>query len=291
MVSPRFDPNQLPGQPQFIHDEAHYADILAHMPDITAFQEHVDEAMRAAGPDRRVGVLVLDLDRFKLINDVIGHPMGDIVLGWVSGVLSAPDRPYVARTGGDEFAICVTFDQAAEREVEPFEGEERREYAASASEQAAGLAERLRDETEVAVNGQLRGQIQAHPNPAVQRLIADFDTLDIPIVGVSAGFAVAQPGESLANVLGNADSSLRTEKQASKVAELEQRGPDARAMYASAIALMQSIGFDPNRAADYRPNLTPAERAAAYRKAAAALTAMAVELDAEVANTDPEPQA
>ena len=63
----------------------------------------------AAGKQRRFGLILLDLDRFKAINDEHGHAAGDVVLRALGSRLRGLARPddVVARLGGDEFAILV----------------------------------------------------------------------------------------------------------------------------------------------------------------------------------------
>ena len=69
-------------------------------------REAVAEAARKGG---RAGFLLLDLDRFKLVNDTLGHPAGDRVLKIVAHRLAHSVRPgdLVARLGGDEFAVLL----------------------------------------------------------------------------------------------------------------------------------------------------------------------------------------
>ncbi|NJO22306.1 MAG: EAL domain-containing protein [Sphingomonadales bacterium] len=80
-------------------------DALTDLPNRTLFKEKVDEALRSAqGP---VAVLCLDLDRFKHVNDTLGHPAGDALLRLVATRLKSIVRQTdtIARFGGDEFAL------------------------------------------------------------------------------------------------------------------------------------------------------------------------------------------
>ena len=77
------------------------------------------EAARAARQGSPLGVLVLDLDHFKKVNDGFGHAIGDAVLTQVSRRLSLPLRRYdaVGRYGGEEFLVVLPqcdLEQAAE---------------------------------------------------------------------------------------------------------------------------------------------------------------------------------
>ena len=78
-----------------------------------------------------VAVLGIDLDHFKLINDTHGHPIGDIVLQELAGIMKATarDTDAVARLGGDEFVIvlpdtgwqgALTFAERLRRKVDDF---------------------------------------------------------------------------------------------------------------------------------------------------------------------------
>ena len=82
-------------------------DALTSLPNRVLFRERVDQAVAQAGRGMGCAVLCLDLDRFKAVNDTLGHPVGDQLLRAVADRLLACVREtdVVARLGGDEFAI------------------------------------------------------------------------------------------------------------------------------------------------------------------------------------------
>ncbi|MEH1014575.1 EAL domain-containing protein [Micromonospora sp. CPCC 206060] len=91
-------------------------DPLTGLPNRKALLQEVAEQVRrhaalaAKGlPDAHLALLLIDLDRFKHVNDALGHAVGDRLLIEVSGRLTSVVRPgdLVARLGGDEFAIVV----------------------------------------------------------------------------------------------------------------------------------------------------------------------------------------
>ncbi len=85
-------------------------DPLTHLPNRVAFNETLDAALRRlALSGEEFAVLLLDLDRFKDVNDKFGHPAGDEFLVQVASRLQRCTRAaeHVARIGGDEFALVM----------------------------------------------------------------------------------------------------------------------------------------------------------------------------------------
>lgn len=92
-------------------------DALTGLPNRRLLHEEFER--RLAGPQRHrkhLGVLLLDLDRFKLINDTYGHAAGDRLLQTVSDRITSVlgETDFLARLGGDEFAILITTDPGNE---------------------------------------------------------------------------------------------------------------------------------------------------------------------------------
>jgi diguanylate cyclase (GGDEF)-like protein len=118
---------------QFENQLAHQAhhDPLTALPNRTLFAELLEHSLRRAQrAGTAIAVLFLDLDRFKVVNDSLGHGAGDELLEAFSARLTRVLRPgdVVARFGGDEFTVLC-------EDLEP----------GVADRQAIGVAERLLD--------------------------------------------------------------------------------------------------------------------------------------------------
>jgi len=86
-------------------------DILTSLPNRRSFFAALDQALtRAARADTRFAVALLDLDRFKSVNDVHGHAAGDRLLTQIGLRLKrlASSQIFIARLGGDEFGIILS---------------------------------------------------------------------------------------------------------------------------------------------------------------------------------------
>lgn len=93
-----------------IHDLAH-TDTLTGLPNRISLYSRLEERLASA---QSIGVIILDLDNFKIINDTLGHHVGDQLLVEVARrlVSCVGDQGLVARLGGDEFVIMLDHQQA-----------------------------------------------------------------------------------------------------------------------------------------------------------------------------------
>jgi diguanylate cyclase (GGDEF)-like protein len=139
-----------------------------------------------------LAVLMLDLNRFKQVNDTFGHPVGDSLLKSVAARLSGAVRETdtVARLGGDEFAVVLqTFDTVAEAETialrikqaltRPFQLEEQTveigtSIGIAVAAQDAVDAELLFKQADIALYGAKREGGDRHRffEPAMERRLA-----------------------------------------------------------------------------------------------------------------------
>jgi diguanylate cyclase (GGDEF)-like protein/PAS domain S-box-containing protein len=123
------DISELKDAEQQIYHQA-FHDTLTNLPNRALFMEHLNMAVKRAKrrDDYHFAVLYLDIDRFKLVNDSLGHKAGDNLLGAFASRLqeSLRDIDTLARFGGDEFVILL-------------EDIENSEYA-------SGVADRLQKE-------------------------------------------------------------------------------------------------------------------------------------------------
>jgi diguanylate cyclase (GGDEF)-like protein len=149
-------------------------DGLTGLPNRRAFDEELArEVARAARSGAPLALVVLDVDRFKAVNDGHGHPAGDAVLREVAARAAAAIRQgdLAARLGGEEFALLLPGADLSG---------------------AAELAERV------------RAAVAGAPVPAAGQSIA---------VTVSLGCAALAPGEAPEALLGRADARLYEAKR------------------------------------------------------------------------------
>ena len=94
---------QLALQYQATHDP------LTGLPNRTALTTHLESVLAASVPQQRVALLMLDLCRFKEVNDTLGHDVGDDVLREVAKRFAAQlgENAFVSRIGGDEFNVVL----------------------------------------------------------------------------------------------------------------------------------------------------------------------------------------
>ncbi|WP_129338086.1 putative bifunctional diguanylate cyclase/phosphodiesterase [Cellulomonas endophytica] len=158
------------------HSATH--DALTGLPNRTLFHDRVEVALAQSGRDgRATAVLFCDVDRFKLVNDSLGHAVGDELLRVVADRLQEVVRPgdTVARLGGDEFAVLCP--------------------GLSTPDEARALAERVRAAARVDLPG--AGGVAS--------------------ASLSVGLALAGPGErDVAGLLRDADVAMYGAKGAGR---------------------------------------------------------------------------
>jgi diguanylate cyclase (GGDEF)-like protein/PAS domain S-box-containing protein len=161
---------------QLVHGALH--DALTGLPNRNLLEDRLALAVQAlARRDQPLGVLFIDVDRFKIVNDSLGHEAGDALLMAIAERISAAVRPgdTVARFGGDEFVVvCEELTSAGE---------------------ALGLAQRVQD--------------------AVTPPIAVAGTE--LVVSVSTGIALTtDPGALPGSLLRDADSAMYNAKRSGR---------------------------------------------------------------------------
>jgi diguanylate cyclase (GGDEF)-like protein/PAS domain S-box-containing protein len=164
-----------------------YHDKLTRLPNRAMFEELLSLALaRARRHEHAVGVVYLDLDNFKMINDSLGHSAGDELLRQVAARMRevARDTDVVARQGGDEFLVLVADLDPAAKGGSP-----------GAVEVARSVAERIREALEV-----------------------PFD-LDGTEVSARASMGISMfplDAKDAAGLLGNADSAMYQSKRSGR---------------------------------------------------------------------------
>lgn len=154
------------------HDASH--DALTGLGNRSLLAARLQDALSTATADTQPAVLLLDLDRFKEVNDTLGHHVGDELLRVVAARLREFDRSgtTIARLGGDEFAVLLP--------------------TAGTEDAAVDLAQ----------------QIAARLRVSVELSDVTIST------DASIGVALAEPGHDQADVLRHADTAMYAAKNA-----------------------------------------------------------------------------
>lgn len=121
------------------------------------FNELVDEALNHAKPGENHGLLIIDVDNFKAINDNLGHQFGDAVLREAGGKLRKIFRSddYVGRIGGDEFMVFMKsiddveiLEERVQKVVEAFDTTYKGNYREYRTTASVGVAQYPKDGAE-----------------------------------------------------------------------------------------------------------------------------------------------
>lgn len=116
LVGTHFDINDRKKQEEKMHDLA-YGDVLTGLPNKSGLEIILKEIIQT-NPDKVLGLIYFDLDKFKMINDSFGHDFGDMLLKEI-GIRLTSNFEWngtIARTGGDEFAILLS-DVAGKKDL------------------------------------------------------------------------------------------------------------------------------------------------------------------------------
>ena len=122
---------------------AHIAlhDTLTDLPNRAALDEHFSSVLKAAQDGGEFSVLCIDLDRFKEINDLYGHSVGDAVLCEISARLRQACGPsFLARVGGDEFIAIASGNDEVGALVRRLEGTAETDIAVAGHNFRLGLS-------------------------------------------------------------------------------------------------------------------------------------------------------
>jgi diguanylate cyclase (GGDEF)-like protein/PAS domain S-box-containing protein len=148
------------------HEALH--DPLTGLANRTLLRDRLEHALaRTARDEQATGVLFIDLDDFKAVNDRFGHAAGDAVLAELAGRLRAAIRPAdtVARLGGDEFiVVCEAVDRAAATTLG-----ERMEEAIRRPLRVGGVAHRLSASIGIALGYDAADELLAAADAALYR--------------------------------------------------------------------------------------------------------------------------
>jgi diguanylate cyclase (GGDEF)-like protein/PAS domain S-box-containing protein len=152
---------------KLLHDALH--DALTNLPNRSLFMDRLGQAMarQQRRGDYRFAVLFLDIDRFKTVNDSLGHMQGDLLLVNVARriVESIPPGDTVARLGGDEFVVLL--EDYADPD-EPVRTAERVQHALAAAHDLEG--------TEVFATASIGVAIGTPGYARPEELLRDADT-------------------------------------------------------------------------------------------------------------------
>lgn len=180
-------------------------DHLTGLPNRLAFCDQLSDALADMDPEQaRVGLLALDLDGFKAINDALGHAAGDELLASVAGRLTDrvkgwdPDN-IVSRFGGDEFVVLL---------------------------HVKGGEEGIRFKTERLI------ELMQVPHAVAGGQV---------IVNLSAGYALAETGDTQQSLMLDADLALSAAKARGK-GQMVIYHPDMRAEYERRGRIEQDLG-------------------------------------------------
>ncbi len=178
LISPIYRGDERHAMTMHVDVSALQRDPLTKLPNRTLFDAQLDFAIASAKDrDGRVGLLLVDMNNLKLINDRYGHLVGDCAIRSVAKCLATVFERHgmVARIGGDEFAVVVTEmadDVSARRLQNEFEGCLRKRRA---SGEECLSQERMMDDKTPDISASLGFAIWPKDGASAKALLAAAD--------------------------------------------------------------------------------------------------------------------
>jgi GGDEF domain-containing protein len=247
---------------------------LTGLPNRVAFLEEVERMGARAKDDDAVGVIIIDVNGFKGVNDRYGHRTGDELLievgqamnsvvrtGTGEDIVTTPrivtpsEEITVSHAGGDEFAAAVFLEDVLK---EPADGMDAQDDMPAADLQREGEAA-SQEGAELERRGTAQKPIMdilfGIGNRLQEAARVPLAKYDVPGLGLSIGFSIWFParGAKAKDVVESADKAMLREKRKAHQDVVGQLPPGAQRLLQTARVLIKEANYDPTRFGEQVP--------------------------------------